>query len=152
MAVPDSTPPVSPLPNSTKLFGQTLIKSGAIQRAVLGRFRSLSKPEVLLASESHITLAHQSDSADKELSVQHQQPVHSAVLDLKVLPASRLQAGACQVRLCCHHHTACKRMFVKCAVVHCQVVEDKDHAVLLTDSNTVSLLVFDDKLHRYADS
>lgn len=123
MAVPESTPPVSPLPNNTKLLGQTLIKSGVIQRAVLGRFRSLCKIDVLLASESHITLAHQSESADKELIVHHQQPVHSMVLDLKVVPASRHQAGADQVRLCYHHHVASECLFVTCVAVRRQVVE-----------------------------
>lgn len=101
MAVADSTPPATPLPNNTKLLAQTLIHSGAIKCAAPGSFRDSSVTDTVIVSESHIFLAHKCDATERELRIIHKQPIHGTVLDLKVLQVSRDQSSSNKVRQAC---------------------------------------------------
>ena len=101
MAVPDSTPPVTPLPNNMKLLAQTLVHSGAIHRAVAGHFRHSSTEDAIYTSESHIFLAAKCEATERELRVLHKQPIHGTVLDLKRLRLSSDQDKSNQVQKVC---------------------------------------------------
>lgn len=101
MAVPDSTPPVTPVPNNVKLLAQTLVQSGAIHRAVAGHFQHSSTEDTVYTSESHIFLAAKCEATERELRVLHKQPIHGTVLDLKRVRLSPDQHNSNQVQKVC---------------------------------------------------
>lgn len=123
MAVPETTPPVPPLPNNVKLLAQTVVPSAAVHRAVLARVRHPDIYETILTSESYVSVATKCDATESDLRVIYTQPVHGTVLDMEVMQFSKWQPVPN------NRHT-------------------EDAIVLLMANGCVSLLQFDSCLHR----
>lgn len=92
MAVPESTPPARVAHNNMRMLAQTVVQGDGVHRAVVGRFRSPTSSDVLLAKETSLVLASANDEGD--LTTHHTQPVHATILNLQVLHAKQQTDGA----------------------------------------------------------